>query len=59
MMHEIVGADRNSFVYKIKSLLNTSEKIVKFKIKNDIDVQFALKGVVGIQEVYVTIKPCQ
>ena len=34
-VHEIVEADRNNFVYEIRSLLNTSEKTVKFKIKNN------------------------
>ena len=32
-VHDIVEADRNSFVYEIRSLLNTFGKIVKFKIK--------------------------
>ena len=57
-VHEMVEANRNSFVYEMRSLLNASEKIVKFKIKNDRDVQFAIKWVYGIPEVYVTIKPC-
>ena len=42
----------------MKYLLNTAEKIAKFKIKNYRDVQFAL-GAVGILEVYVTIQLCQ
>ena len=58
-VHEIVGADHNSFVYEMKSLLNTSGKIVRFKIKNDRDVQFALGGADGISEVNVTVQPCQ
>ena len=58
-VHEIVGATHNSFVYEMKSLLNTAEKIDKFKIKNDRDVQFVLGGIDGIPEVYVTIQPCQ
>ena len=37
-VHEMVEADRNSFVYEIKSLLNACGKTVKLKIKNDIDV---------------------
>ena len=41
-VHEIVCADRNSFVYEMKSLSNTIEKIARFKIKNDRDIQFAL-----------------
>ena len=54
-MHEIVGADRNSFVYKMKSLLNIVEKIARFKIKNDRDVQYAFGRANGIPEVYVIV----
>ena len=32
-VHEMVEADRNSFVYEMRYLLNTSRKTVKFKIK--------------------------
>ena len=39
----MVEADRNSFVYEIKFLLNASGKTFKFKIKNDRDVQFAIE----------------
>ena len=42
-VHEIVEADRNSFVYEMRYLLNASGKTVKFKIKNDKDVQFAIE----------------
>ena len=33
-VHEIVYADRNSFDYEMKSLLNTVRNITRFKIKN-------------------------
>ena len=59
MVHEMVGVDRNSFVYEMRSLLNASKKSVKFKIKNDRDVQFAIERANDILEVYVTVKPCQ
>ena len=48
MVHEIVSATRNSFVYEMKFLLNASGKTIKFKIKNDRDAQFVLEGAVGI-----------
>ena len=59
MMDEIVGVECNSFVYEIKSLLNTAGKITRFKIKNNRDAQFALGGADGIPEVYVIVKPYQ
>ena len=37
MVHGMVEADRNSFVYEIRSLLNTCGKTVKLTIKNDRD----------------------
>ena len=40
-VHEMVEVDCNSFVYKMRSLLNASRKTVKFKIKNYRDVEFA------------------
>ena len=55
----MVEADRNSFVYEIRSLLNACEKTVKLKIKNDRDLQFAIKRGNGILEIYVTVKPSQ
>ena len=58
-VHGMVEADRNSFVYEIRSLLNACGKTVKLKIKNDRDVQFAIEKANGILEVYVTIKPSQ
>ena len=51
-VHEMVEADRNSFVYKMRSLLNASRKIVKFKIKNDRDVHFAIEKANSIPKVY-------
>ena len=58
-VHEMVEADRNSFVYEMRSLLNTFGKIIKFKIKNDRDVQFAIEKTNGILKVYVTVKSSQ
>ena len=58
-VHGMVKADRNSFVYEIKFLLNASGKTVKLKIKNDRDVQFAIEKTNGILKVYVTVKPSQ
>ena len=59
MVHGMVEADRNSFVYEIRSLLNTCGKTVKLMIKNDRDVQFAIEKGNGILQVYVTVKPSQ
>ena len=36
-VHGMVEADRNSFVYEIRSLLNACGKTIKLKIKNDRD----------------------
>ena len=59
MVHEMVESDRNSFLYEMRSLWNASGKSVKFKIKNDRDVQFAIEKANGILEVYVIVKPSQ
>ena len=59
MVHEMVKADHNNFIYEMRSLLNASKKTIKFKIKNDRDVQFAIKKANGILEVYVTVKTSQ
>ena len=59
MVHEMTEADRNSFVYEMRSLLNAFRKTVKFKIKNDKDVQFTIEKANGILEVYMTVKPSQ
>ena len=40
-------------------MLNTADKIVRFKIKNDRDVQYVLGEVVGILEVYVIVQHSQ
>ena len=58
-VHRMVEVDHNSFVYEIRSLLNTCGKIVKLKIKNNRDVQFVIEKANGILQVYVTIKPSQ
>ena len=54
MVHEIVCADPNKYVYELKSLLNINGKIAKFKIKNDKDVQYVLGKGNRILKVYVT-----
>ena len=59
MVHGMVEADRNSFVYEIRSLLNTCGKTVKLTIKNDRDVQFTIEKANGILQVYVIVKPSQ
>ena len=58
-VHEIIGAECNTFAYEIKFLLNTAGKITRFMIKNDRDVQFSLGGSVRILKVYVIVQPCQ
>ena len=58
-VHGMVEADRNNFVYEIRSLLNACGKTVKLKIKNDRDIQFTIEKANGILEVYVTVKPFQ
>ena len=58
-VHEMFKADRNSFVYEMRYLLNAFGKTVKFKIKNYRDIQFAIEKANGILEVYVTVKPSQ
>ena len=58
-VHGMVEADRNSFVYEIRSLLNASGKTVKLTIKNDKDVQFAIEKANDLLQVYVTVKPSQ
>ena len=58
-VHGMVEADCNSFVYEIRSLLNTCRKTIKLQIKNDKDVQFVIEKANGILQVYVTVKPSQ
>ena len=59
MVHGMVEADRNSFVYEIRFLLNACGNTVKLQIKNYRDVQFILGQAVDKPEVYVTILPSQ
>ena len=58
-VHAMVEANRNSFVYEIRSLLNACGKTVKLQIKNERDVQFAIEKANGILEIYVTVKSSQ
>ena len=59
MVHEIVCVDLNSCVYGLWSLLNTNDKIARFKIKNDRDIQYALGERDKIPKVYVTVQHSQ
>ena len=59
MVYEIVCTDLNSFVYEIRSLLNTNGKIARFKIKNDRNVQYMLGEESEISKVYVIIQHSQ
>ena len=45
-MHEMIKADRNGFVYEMRSLLNASGKTIN-----------GIEKANGILEVYVTVKP--
>ena len=58
-VYEIVCVDFNSCVYEMKSFLNTIDKIVRFKIKNDEDVQFVLGEAVAVLKVYVIVQTSQ
>ena len=55
----MIEADRNSFLYEMRFLLNVFEKTIKFKIKNYKDIQCAIEKANGIPKIYVIIKPCQ
>ena len=55
-VHGMVEADRNSFVFKIRSLLNACGKTVKLQIKND---KFTIEKTNGILQVYMIVKPSQ
>ena len=59
MMQEITCVDLISFVYELRSLLNKNDKIARFKIKNDRDVQYVLGEINGILKVYVTVQHSQ
>ena len=58
-VHGMVEADRNSFVYEIRFLLNACGNTVKLQIKNYRDVQFAIEKANDILQVYVIVKPSQ
>ena len=51
MVHEIICADLTSCVYELRSLLNINDKIARFKIKNDRDVQYVLGKVDEIPKI--------
>ena len=56
LVHGIVRAYPDSYVYDIRSLLNTHSKIIRFKIQNDNDSHYVLRVRNGDFEVYVTIE---
>ena len=55
-IHGIICANSNSFVYDLRSLLNTHRKIARFMIQNDRDLQYVLRVRHGDSEIYVTIE---
>ena len=59
MVYEIVCVDPSKGIYELRYLLNTNDKIIGFKIKNNRDVQFVIEKANGILQVYVTVKPSQ
>ena len=56
MVHEIICVCFNSCVYELRSLFNTNDKVARFKIKNDRNIQYVLGEEDRILEVYVTIQ---
>ena len=58
-VHEIVCANLNSCVYKLRSLLNINDKMARFKIKNYRDIQYVLGEGDEILEVYVIVQHSQ
>ena len=59
IVHEIVCAALNSYVYKLRSLLDTNNKLTWFKIKNDRNVQYVLREEYEILKVYITVQHSQ
>ena len=55
MVHEIICVDLNSCVYELRTLLDINNKMARFKIKDDTDVQYVLGERDGIPRVYVTV----
>ena len=59
LVHKIVHADLNYFVYDIRTLYNTHGRNVRFKIESDRDLQCVLKvgntiyELFGIVELYL------
>ena len=56
MVHEIVCSNLSKYVYELRSLLNINGKIIRFKIKNDRDLQYVLRERNEILELYMTIQ---
>ena len=59
IVHEIVYVDLNNCVYEIRTLFNTNGKIVRFKIKNDRDVQYVWRVRERIPKVYIIVQHSQ
>ena len=56
LVHKIVRADLNYFVYDIRTLYNTHGRNVRFKIEIDRELQFVLKVGNTVYELFVTIE---
>ena len=56
LVHKTVRADLNYFVYDIRTLYNTNDKNVRFKIESDRDLQFMLKVGNTVYELFVTVE---
>ena len=56
LVHKTVRADLNYFVYDIRTLYNTHDRNVRFKIESDRDLQFVLKVENTVYELFVIIK---
>ena len=56
MVHEIVGANPNRFVYELRFLFKTDNNVAKLNIKNDRDLPYVLVEATVNPEVYVTVQ---
>ena len=54
-VHEIIGCDRNRFVYKLGSMFETDNRVVMLNIKTDRDLHYVLVEVnVNPSKIYVS-----
>ena len=56
MVYEIVCVDPSKGIYELRYLLNTNDKIIGFKIKNNRDVQYMLREESEILKVFMTVQ---